>query len=283
MKKYIIFIIITFSLCSILHGSDSIPLKRWEILYNQSDSLKQIKKKNNWAPISIPSKFRLPYKPQKSFQHVWLRTNIPIDRADKYYGISFGRIHYIYRIYINGHLTWDKTQEEMGNMHFPVSYKLPESILKNGKNELYIYLGIYGLEYGGLPDGVTIQTRPEFHKLKNWYDFLYHFLPLGITILMFLGIIWALMIYFIERNEKFFLYSSLLLLLYAIDIISVFSPYNPVNVDLTISLLSVVGSLMGILSILIIESLYRAKLHRYNRYIFPVIILSSVIPLFFSL
>ncbi len=255
----------------------SIEVTEWSVLYIQDASLASARRAFEWKPITMPSKFRLPYPPKRDFQHAWLRGvfDIPGD-PDGYYGISFGRIFYSYRIYLNDYLLDEKTPAEIRNLHYPEGCVIPRSILRRGKNELFIRLGVYGVEHGGLPDGVFVQPRHEYRQLKNFLDLMYNQLPIGILLLLAGSILLMGAVTIFYGADRLFAYEILVQVLNALYIITIFSPYKPVPLSLISPILMLAIPLFAVLSILIIQALYRLELNQYNWIIFTLLFLASV-------
>ncbi|HOD14321.1 MAG TPA: AraC family transcriptional regulator [Spirochaetota bacterium] len=255
---------------------ESIRVTEWKVLYMQKDSLAAARYRGGWKKLEIPSKFKYPYPPRRDFQHAWLRGTFVIrDDPRKYYGITIGRIQYTYKIFINDYLIDVKTPEEIGNMQYPEGFNIPRGILQRGKNNIYIYLGIYGMEYGGLPDGVYIQPKIEYRKLKNFLDLMFNQLPIGILLLLIGSILLMIAVSIFYGTDRLFVYEILVQLLNALYIITIFSPYKLFGRDLISSMLMIAIPLFGILFILIIESLYRIKLHEYNWIAFLMVLVVS--------
>ncbi len=235
------------------------------VLYSQEPSIDAVRGMTGWVPIQIPSKFRLPYKAERAFRYCWLRGEFDIkDNPEKYYGITLGRINYTYEIFINDYLIDVKTPPEISNLHYPESFMMPRGLLKKGKNEIYLYLGIYSYEYGGLPDGVYIQPKMEYRRLKNFYDLIYNQLPIGILLLLAGSILLMTAVTIFYGYDRLFLYEILVQLLNAVYIITIFSPYKMVALDMIPPLLMLAMPLFGILFILIIQALYRVDLFEYS-------------------
>jgi AraC-like DNA-binding protein len=251
----------------------SIKVSDWKILHYQKDSLAAARFRSGWKSVEIPSKFRYPYPPKRDFQYAWLRGSFVIrDDPKKYYGITIGRIQYTYKIFMNDYLIDVKTPEEIGNMQYPEGFIIPRGILQRGKNNIYIYLGIYGPEYGGLPDGVYIQPKNEYRRLKNFLDLMYNQLPIGILLLLIGSILLMIAVSIFYGTDRLFIYEILVQLLNALYIITIFSPYKLVGRDMVSSILMIAIPLFGILFLLIIESLYRIKLHEYNWIVFLIVL-----------
>ncbi len=255
---------------------ESIPVTDWKVLYIQEPSLDAVRGITGWVPIAIPSRFRLPYKPDRTFQYCWLRGEFDIsDNPDRYYGITLGRINYTYLIYINNYLIDVKTPPEISNLHYPESFMMPRGLLKKGKNEIYIYLGVYSYEYGGLPDGVYIQPKIEYRRLKNFYDLVFNQLPIGILLLLAGSILLMAAVTIFYGADRLFLYEILVQLLNALYIITIFSPYKLVAIDMVPPMLMMAIPLFAILFLFIIQSLYRVELYEHSWIIHGGILLLS--------
>jgi AraC-like DNA-binding protein len=255
---------------------ESIPVTDWKVLYHQEPSLDAVRGIPGWEPIAIPSRFRLPYKPERTFQYCWLRGKFDIrDNPDRYYGITFGRINYTYKIFINDYLMDVKTPSEIANLHYPESFMMPRGLLKKGGNEIYIYLGVYSYEYGGLPDSVHIQPKIEYRRLKNFYDLVFNQLPIGILLLLAGSIILMTAVTIFYGYDRLFLHEILVQLLNAVYIITIFSPYKLVALDMISPLLMLAIPLFAILFLFIIQALYRVELFEYSWIIHGVILAVS--------
>ncbi|MBN2077988.1 MAG: helix-turn-helix transcriptional regulator [Spirochaetes bacterium] len=251
----------------------SIAVSEWSILYLGDDSPEAARNATEWRPIEIPSKFRYHYPSGRDFSHVWLRGFFEISGdPGEYYGISFGRIFYSYTIYLNGYLLDEKTPAEIGNLHNPEGCVIPRAVLMKGKNEILIRLGVFGEEYGGLPDGVFVQPRQEYRHLKNFLDLMYNQLPIGILLLLTGSILLMVAVTIFYGADRLFFYEILVLVLNVLYIITIFSPYKPVPLGWISPMLMLTIPLFAILSILIIEALYRLELDQYNRIIFPLLL-----------
>ena len=255
---------------------DSIQVKKWTVLYSQEPALARVKSISGWMPVSIPSKFRLPYRPKRDLQYCWLRGEFTIqDNPERYYGITFGRINYTYRIYINDYLLDVKTPQEIANIHFPESFMIPRGLLKKGANEIYIYLGIYSYEYGGLPDGVYVQPKIEYRRLKNFHDLVFNQLPIGILLLLAGSILLMAAVTIFYGYDRLFLYEILVQLLNAVYIITIFSPYKLVALDMLSPLIMLAIPLFAILFLFIIQALYRVEFFEHSWIVHGVILAVS--------
>lgn len=246
----------------------SIAVTEWKVLYAQDPSLERASESGGWLPVGMPLKLRLPYKPERSFQYCWLRGEFIIeDNPERYYGVTFGRIKYTYTIYINNYLIDVKTPPEIANLHYPESFMLPRGLLRKGRNELFLYLGVFGYEYGGLPDGVYIQPKVEYRRLKNFYDLVFNQLPIGILLLLAGSILLMAAVTFFYGFDRLFFYEILVQVLNAVYIITLFSPYKMVPIEMISPMLTMAIPLFAILFLFIIQSLYRVELNEYSRVI----------------
>ena len=251
----------------------SIEVREWSILFRQDDSPDSIRNAPGWRPITIPSKFRYPYSSGRDFSYAWLRGvfDIPGDPT-AYYGISFGRVFYSYRIYLNGYLLDEKTPAEIRNIHNPEGCVIPRTVLARGRNEILIRMGVFGVEYGGLPDGVFVQPRHEYRQLKNFLDLMYNQLPIGILLLLTGSILLMIAVTIFYGADRLFFYEILIQVLNVLYIITIFSPYKPVPLGWISPMLMLSIPLFALLSLLIIQALYRLELDQYNRVIIPLLL-----------
>ncbi|HOT45530.1 MAG TPA: AraC family transcriptional regulator [Spirochaetota bacterium] len=235
------------------------------MLYRQEPYLEAARRSPGWIPIAIPSKFRLPYKPERAFHYCWLRAEFEIvDNPINYYGITLGRINHTYTIYVNNYLIDVKTPPEIANLHYPESFMLPRGLLKTGKNEIFLYLGVYSYEYGGLPDGVYIQPKIEYRRLKNFQDLVFNQLPIGILLLLAGSILLMAAVMIFYGGDRLFLYEILVQVLNALYIITIFSPYKLVSLGMIPPMLMMAIPLFAVLFLFIIQALYRVELYEYS-------------------
>ncbi len=283
LKQTILFLILLTNCMALSCSNDtnSIQVKKWKILYEQDYSLVTISHKGGWEPVEIPSTFKLPYPPAREFQYAWLKGEFDINcDPSNYYGISIGRISFTERLFINNHFIGCRSPMEISHMYMPRNYVIPHGILKKGKNEIFICLGIYGYEYGGISSNVLIHPKMEFNHTNLWSNFIYKQVPLGM-IFLFTGFMIALILIFLfNRNEKLLLYGSLILLVYIILILSLFSPYRPVSFDFIMSIQFASVPLIGLILMLFIQSLYGVSLPEHNRIFIPVLLNIAIIILF---
>jgi AraC-like DNA-binding protein len=272
----LLFLLVPVSAAAFPHMPDSIRVTDWKMLYSQDDSPAAARAASGWAPIMISSKFRYPYPAKRDFQYAWLRGEFTISGdPGRYYGVTMGRIYFTYKIYINDYLIDEKTPPEIGNIHYPEGFIIPRTLLKSGKNQILLRLGIYGIEYGGLPDGVYIQPRAEYRRLKNFLDLLYNQLPIGILLLLVGGTILMLAVLIFYGFDNLFLYEILVMMLNSLYIVTIFSPFKLVPRDMIVPFLILAIPLFAYLLILIIQALYRVELHQYGRAILLAILLVS--------
>ena len=120
-----------------------------------------------------------------------------------------------------------------------------------------------------------IQPKIEYRNLKNFLDLMYNQLPIGILLLLIGSILLMIAVSIFYGTDRLFVYEILVQLLNALYIITIFSPYKLFGRDLISSMLMIAIPLFGILFILIIESLYRIKLHEYNWIAFLMVLVVS--------
>jgi AraC-like DNA-binding protein len=256
---------------------DSIHVKNWKILYEQNESLETVIQKNGWENISIPSVFKLPNPAVKGFQYIWLRGELTIeDNPSSYYGLSTGRIRLADKIFINSHLIGSLSSKKVNWNPVPRNYIIPKGILKKGNNMVYIHLGVYGNEFGGISDDVIIEKENEFNTSGLSNALIYDKLPFGILI-MYLGFMMeTLFSYFWNRKEKFYIYFSLILFILSIFIFINLPSFKFLNFELFHALRILCLVTGSVFTILAIQSIYRLYLSDYNRIIIPLLLASAL-------
>ncbi len=274
------------------NDTNSIDVRNWQILYNQDSSLDSISKNNNWKPIEIPSTIQLPYSSERDFKYVWLKGEFVIkDSPSNYYGISLGRLYHTYKVYINNSHIESQNSDGSLMLHYPVYSIIPGGVLRKGKNEVCIYLGIYGKEYGGITSKVKIQHKNEFIHEQSIDDLIFKLVPFGIAA-VFCGILILLIIIYLFFNREIkFLYCSLGIASFILIIISIFFPYKSTSIFYIteIRLLVLPGAILALVPffnamlILIIQSLYGIFLSQFNRIIIPILMIIALLNLVFGI
>ncbi|MCP4137762.1 MAG: helix-turn-helix transcriptional regulator [bacterium] len=276
-----------FILCSLFFtgacantGKD-LHIREWSVWYSQDSSLKKASLQEEWQQLEFPAMFRLPYKPVDGFQHIWLRGEFTAaESPEQYYGLSCGLVYYTNVTYINGHKIGEYTQQEMHSLHHPGNYKIPAGIINPGKNHLYIYLGTFGKEYGGIPGSVRLLDRETFIKQRILDRFIFLQLPVGIIIFLMGQVIFHLIFFIWNRKELINIHTVAIFACWIWYIFLVFPPYFPFSNDFRITFLWACPSLFSIFYFLFIQSFYKIYLSNYNRVIIPVLLLVSGIIIF---
>lgn len=264
--------------CSI---DNSIPVKNWEILYNQDDSLDKVKNETGWKPVSIPGKFNIPDADSDNFNYFWLRGNFHIcGDPSRYYGLSVGKLILFDKVYINGHFIGSMHPKKINWSPLPRNYVLPEDVLKRGVNNIYIQLGYYGNHKGGILNDVLIQTEEFFDTTQYASNLISNQLPAGTLVIALCFIIPLFIIFFWNRKEKLILYGLFALFVYIIYILTLLVPYRFISFEFFVALQMSITPLVFISVIMIIQSIYRIYLSNYNRIIIPLLSLFVIIILF---
>ncbi len=270
LKIFLLFPIILFS-CSGKEKPGNI--ENWQILYLQDQNPESISLKSDWAPITIPSTFRLPYKPQKTFQYVWLKGEFTINDTAGEYGLFIKRVKYTDSVYINDKLIGSTSPGNICAMPMPRSYPIPAGVLKNGTNSMNIRLGTFGNENPGIMGDIVILPRHEFERRSALSYLIFRYIPFSIVIL-FSSLVVALMIVFlINRNELILLINSIGMLVLVLYILSLILPFNIIDITVYLKFMFSIIPIFSIVFIFMIQSVYRVYLTNYNRVIVPVFLL----------
>ncbi len=262
-------------------NTHSICINKWKILYEQDLGLESVVHKQGWKSVEIPFTFTSPYPMANAFQFIWLQGEFYIDdNPSVFQGLSIGRISQSDRVYINGHLIGQTDPECARLLPASRNYRIPEGILQEGKNTIYIQLGIMSGYYGGISGDVFIQKENIFYAQQSWRHLIYSQIPMGIILLYFSCFISLLIFFNWNKKEKFPLYVAFGFLFLIISDLCHLLPYHLAGF---VSLISIQRSLVPIFFVIIIltiQSIYRVYLSNYNRVIIPILLLFALILLF---
>jgi len=278
-KKILYIVLLSFVFgCSSHQNTNEKIISNWQILYQNTKSIKSIQNNNRWHSFLMPKMFKLPYKPKKAYQYVWLKGefNLSKDETAKFYGISLGRVYFVDKTFLNNKKIGSYLPAEFSMVHYPRNYKIPPKILKEGKNYLLINLGAYGKEYGGFVTLPKLLTRKNFIFQKKIDAFIYQSLPIGIVVFL-LGQIIFNIIFFLRRRKKLVnLYSAIICFTWVIYIAVIFSPFSFLGNNLRTSILWAMTSFVPIFFLLLIESFYKIYLTTLNKIFIPFFAILSL-------
>lgn len=271
MRKTSLFLLLISIFTLSCSQEKNIPAEKWEILYSEEKNPQAAAQNTAWEKFSIPQMFTHTYRPERRFHRLWLRATFTItDNPEEYQGISLGRLYYLDTTYINGIEVGKYEKEDYGNGHFPRNYHLPSGLLKKGKNTLYIYLGIYGREYGGLSRNAELLRGGDFHNRKASDDVIYRQIPTGIVIFLLGQIVFNLIFLIRRMNTRINSVSALLCASLIFYIILIYSPWSFPGPDLRITLLWSCTAFVPIFYLKMVQAFYRVELTSLNRVAIPL-------------
>lgn len=286
MKQFHRTFIISFLfilLCANTISARSITVSGWEILRDDAESIDDVRNKKNWEQIRIPSTFRVAHRDDETYRHLWLRGSFSIaGNPGEYFGISMGRVSISDATYINGILAGARSLETTGILSLPRSYTIPPGILKKGKNEVCIRLGMFVHNYGGIMESVMIQPKAEFDDIIFLRNVLYWQVPIGITLLFFILAVSLILAYITGLREKIIILNFIALAMLIIYIISMYLPFRIIKPHLSLSLQASLVPIFFILVMLMFQSVYHVYLTEYNRIIFPILITSTAVSILWN-
>ncbi|MCP4131079.1 MAG: helix-turn-helix transcriptional regulator [bacterium] len=283
-RKKPVFLLISLSLLllSACVNKDSIPVKNWEILYDEDPSQRAVAQKKGWKPISVPFRFDLPASGENRFHFTWLKGEFTITGdTSRYYGVTTGRIKFSDTVIINNITIASHPPEKVHPMPLQRSYPLNSSIcerkiLRQGKNEIYIRLGSYGDESFNLAGNVYIQPEEEFELSRLIYEFLYKQVPVGITGLYTSLVLIILILYLFNRKERLLLFNGLTGLNFVIYFLTLYIPFRYISPELSSSIKWASIPIIGALLILMIQATYKIYYNTLNRIIIPILLCLAV-------
>ncbi len=278
IRSIIFLIIVHFFLISCGAYPDSIPVKNWQIIYQQDESLEKIKNKDGWYPVKIPSTFILPYTPNRDFQFVWLRGEFEIAKDPSVYsGISTGRIKFSDTFYINDVLIDSRPPQKINWAPVSRNYVIPRGLLRKGINTVYIRLGMYDKYHAGILGDVLVQPEKEFDRALFNATLIYRQIPIGIVILFASFFVILLISFLLDRKDKIAFYSLWLLLASMIYIFLPITSYRIISYEFYFAMQFSLVPLFSILFMILFQTFYRVYLTYYNWIIIPLLSLIIVL------
>ncbi len=262
-KRYFFFLsilsFIALSSCreNVKNTHNELKIKDWQVCYSKDPDLNQVRANGLWNPIDPSILFPLPYQPVKGFQYVWLKSKVMVDAPEHYYGLSLGRIFFTDKIYVNGRLCGGHSNDEIQEFHCPRSYELPQGALVVGSNEIFVYLGIYGREYGGIDGEVKLLSKDRFLATKIRDNLILLQIPLGIMVFFFGMFIIVLITYIPGERAYPTLIALGIIVIWLIDLFFIFSPFQPFSIEVRTNGLWLCSFATSLLFLLFIEFYYR--------------------------
>ncbi len=282
MKRYSYLLVLAIGAASLLAGcmaadDRAVEVTRWQVLYSQDPSLNIVSDMKGWKNITLPFMSRLPYPPKRAIQYLWLKGEVSLDKPGDYYGISLGRVYLVDRVYVNGTLVGKHLPDDVQDLHYPRNYEIPSNVLKPDRNTVHVYLGIYGVEYGGLADRVKLLSRDLFLRTAIVMEFLYRQLTVGIMVVFLAGIIFILMELIWRGPAARYLIVLMIFIIWISYLMAIFSPYYPFNLDFRITLMWSCASLIPILFFLYIQYYYKVFLTLWNMTYIPILVICAIL------
>ncbi len=263
-------------------GDDTVKAKNWSILYSDDESLENAVNNKEWKPVQVPSTFKLPHFKEKQFRHVWIAGEFDIggSTAD-YYGISTGRMRLTDSIFINSKAVGSLPIEDISWNPLPRNYVIPEKILVQGRNSVYIRLGIYGRYHGGIMGDAAVQTKRTFKQTKLYNIIIYKYIPIGMIFIFASLIIPMIIIFLVNPKEKLPLYALLGIFVYIIYSTSRLASIDIISYENYTAVLMSLIPLFSLALMYFIQSIYKVYLSNHNRVIVPVNILFMIVMIYF--
>lgn len=286
MKYVALLILFILALLSAyrLHGNNGLPLKNntdkepiivnaWTVSFENVSLKNSLSSGTLWKDVTIPGTFRLSDTKPVSIKYIWFRGIFTINNnPEDYYGISLGRVYHSDMVFINNYQVGEKSSKDFFELHYPRNYTINPGILKKGRNDVLIRIGIFSDQFGGLTDKVRIMNQQDYESKLARDNFIFLLVPFGLLALYLGFSVLLFLLYYFNRVELKLIYCSIGLLFYIILILVLFFPYQsplftvPLVIQLSIQIttLKILIPLFIIILIFIIQSQYRIRLTRYN-------------------
>ncbi len=161
----------------------------------------------------------------------------------------------------------------------PRNYLIPEGVLKEGKNIIYIQLGVYTKVFGGILDDVLIQSEKDFEWTQFLNNLIYKHIPIGMIFIFISCIIPLLIIYIWNRKERLPLYTLFGITIYIIYMLTLQITNKLISYEIYLEIMITIIPLFSVSLIIFIQSIYRVYLSHYNRVVIPILLMIMAIML----
>ncbi|MFA6011846.1 MAG: AraC family transcriptional regulator [Desulfobacteraceae bacterium] len=231
-------------------------ITNWKVCYSQNPDYDTVHHNGPWFEKDVTRLFRLPYGKSgqsKPVQFVWLKAEFSVDHPEQVAGISLGRIYNTDRVYVNGKFCGGREFEDIQELHYPRNYDILPGVLTKGSNEILIYLGICGNEFGGFKGPVKLLSQKSFKRDKAIDSLLFLHIPIGI-IAMLLGFFVNVLVYHVPEEKGYPVYVVVgILMTWIIHFILIFSPVQPFGLETRIIILWVCSFVSSMLFVLFVQ------------------------------
>ena len=285
-KILIMFIFVSFFVGALFSGckedknGNEINISNWKINYSALSSFDDLNNQDVWNDINLSGLFKVPGNSDNGYRFVWLKAEAEVENPHEYHGLSLGRIYFADRVYINGKLVGSHFVEEMKSFHYPRNYELPAGTLKKGKNEIHIYLGVYGKEFGGICGQPRLLSKELYVQQEICSALIFQQLPIGVMVFLAGMAVIILCMYIIGgiKDEKYLITLGILLVWF-FHLFTIFSPYQIFNVNFRISILWTSTFLVAIFFFLGSQHYFRIYFKTLNQIYFSLLIGFCIITL----
>jgi AraC-like DNA-binding protein len=255
------------SICLYGNSNNIVQIKNWEILYDQNNSIEIIDKSPGWKNIDIPGMFRLPYESIGEFQYIWLKGEFEV-KNDSVIDcrLNIENVYGSIAVYINKQPAGYLPPQECYSIHNPVDLHIPGEILIQGKNKIYIHLGIYDKYPGGISGKIFIQDAENNNKTASLNRFIYYDVPFGSVMFLIILAIFNISLFIWDRKERANLYAALLCLFYAIQLYLLFIPFWGPGIKFRMNSFYLLMWTAPIIFIYLIQALYNEFLNVISKF-----------------
>jgi len=279
--KKIFFLFLSFLFITIIfsctHKRNTISIDNWQILHSETSNFYEAKNNNNWQLIKNIKNFHYKGKRKEQYHYIWLKGSFKVEKKkSKKYGLALGRVYHLEKVYLNNTFIGETLPGDIHTIHSPRSYSFNSSFLSLGSNSIFLRIGIYGYNNGGLPEDIKIVSYSTLKKIDYISNILFFQLPMGIFFLMLGFFILTFIMYCFNREDKMILYSGLSLMVFIIHLLLVYSPISIVGFPLFHWASSTMTPLVAILNILLFQSIYGKYLSQYNKIVMPIFIVAFI-------
>jgi hypothetical protein len=211
-------------------------IRNWKVCYSQNPDYDTVHHNGPWFEKDVSRLFRLPYGQSKPVQFIWLKAEFSLDYPESVAGISLGRIYNTDRVYVNGKFCGGREFDDIQELHYPRNYIIPSGVLTKGSNEILIYLGICGNEFGGIKGPVKLLSTKSFKRDLVIDNLLFLHIPIGIFA-MLLGFFVNVLVYHVAEEKSYPVHVVAgILMVWIIHLALIFSPVQPFGMETRINI-----------------------------------------------
>ncbi len=279
-NKFLIFIILILSgfiFASCSEPSQSIAVGNLQIIYSSNSSLETIASRKDWKPIINPLYINGSNLSFNDYTQIWIKGEFTITGDPAVYsGIYLKSGLMTETVYLNNVFIGKKPIGRIVDLIMPGQYPVESTLLKTGKNVVYIHMGIPPMTNVNFSSYMRIQSKNDFEKTKSRNYLLYYQGLIAMIIIISSFIVMQVINYFFDRKTRTRLIylSGLIAGIIVLSILLV--RFDKIDMGLLLTFLYACVPPGFIYLMFLIQSMYGIFLLHINRAAFVVMIIFTM-------